>query len=141
MSVVERRIQAATDRSCGLVAFRRLSGILEKSLYVAAAKAFDSPDRMTGEFAPSHHPVYRHRRELQQIRELTDRIKLGLYVFIGSWSLHYLPFPLFGALRYEAPNYSARKEISQAFCCLVDDILLMSQFFLILVSSVSPLTS
>ena len=56
---------------------------------------------MTGELAPPHHPVYRHRRQLQQVCELTDRIKLGLDVVVISWSLHYpsLPSLLFPEIR------------------------------------------
>ena len=50
---------------------------------------------MTRELAPPHHPIYRHRRQLQQVCELTDRIKLGLDVVIISWSLHYPSLPSF----------------------------------------------
>src|SRR5260370_41135369 len=83
-SVVERRVgTAAWDRSIGLVTFRGwLPRILQKRLYIAAPKPFDPPDRMTGEFATSDHPIYRHRRELQKGCELTDGIKLGLDVIV-----------------------------------------------------------
>src|SRR5260370_31907211 len=68
-SVVERRVgTAAWDRSIGLVTFRGwLPRILQKRLYIAAPKPFDPPDRMTGEFATSDHPIYLHRRGLPNV--------------------------------------------------------------------------
>jgi len=63
---------------------RRLPGIFEKRLHVSAAKTFDSPDRVTGQLAPSDHAVDRHWRQLQQVSELADSIKLRLGVFVQS---------------------------------------------------------
>ena len=71
---------------------------MQKILDIAASKALDSPNRVTGQFASSDHAVDRHRRELQQVSELADSIELRLSVVFQSRSMHLFSPSLIPAL-------------------------------------------
>jgi hypothetical protein len=66
---------------------------LQKSLDIVASKALDSPDRVTGQFAPSDQPIDGHWRELQQVSELSNSIELRLSVVFQSRSMHSFTSP------------------------------------------------
>jgi hypothetical protein len=67
---------------------------LQKGLDVTASKALDSPNRMTRQLAPPHHPVDGHRRQLQQFSELSDSVKFRLGVISQLRSWHLFPHPI-----------------------------------------------
>ena len=101
----------------------RPSGFLQKGFDVATSEAFDSPDRVTRQFAPADHPVDGHRRQLQQFGELSDSIEFRLGVVSQSRSWHGFPLSLCILINFRRYPLGIQR-LCQAFPMLTIRILL-----------------
>jgi len=120
-----KTVQAPRAKQSGLswASRHRSSGSFQKGLDIAAAKALDSPDRMTRQFSPADHPVDGHRRQLQQFSELSDSIEFRLGVVSQSRSWHGFPLSLCIIINFRRYPLGIQR-LCQAFPMLTIRILL-----------------